>query len=51
MVKRTDTYSYKGWLISDKFYKRFLAIMGYGVLAWITVYLSILGLLLLAVSF
>jgi hypothetical protein len=27
MVK--DTFSYKGWLVSDYFYRRFLALTGY----------------------
>lgn len=27
--KKKDTYSYKGWLVSDYFWKRALAIFGY----------------------
>ena len=26
-----DTYSYNGWLVSDKFYKRLLAFLGYNI--------------------
>ena len=29
MNKKKDTFSYKGWLNSDSFIKRMLAIMGY----------------------
>ena len=29
--KKEDTYSYKGWLVSDSFMKRALAITGYAL--------------------
>ena len=32
-VRREDTYTYRGWLVSDKFMKRFLAFVGYTFLA------------------
>ena len=32
-VYREDTYSYRGWLVSDKFWKRFLAFTGYTYVA------------------
>jgi hypothetical protein len=28
-VKKEETYSYKGWLISDNFWKRAFAVLGY----------------------
>lgn len=28
-----DTYSYRGWLVSDSFWKRALAVFGYGLVA------------------
>ncbi len=31
--KKIDTYSYKGWLNSDGFFKRVFAIMGYQMVA------------------
>ncbi|MBS3097776.1 hypothetical protein J4209_03175 [Candidatus Woesearchaeota archaeon] len=31
--KKADTYSYKGWLNSDKFLKRAFAIYGYTMVA------------------
>jgi len=32
-VKQTDTYSYKGWLVSDNFFKRCFAVYGYYLVA------------------
>ncbi len=29
--EKNDTYSYKGWLISDSFLKRVLAVIGYHI--------------------
>ncbi len=28
-----DTYSYRGWLVSDSYWKRALAVFGYGLVA------------------
>ena len=28
-----DTYSYRGWIVSDSFWKRALAVFGYGLVA------------------
>ena len=30
--KKEDTYSYKGWLNSDSFFKRVFAVLGYNML-------------------
>lgn len=30
---KKDTYSYKGWLTSDNFFKRAFAVLGYSVVA------------------
>lgn len=39
MAKKAETYSYKGWLISDSFIKRSFASVGYhfmgGIFIWI----------------
>lgn len=32
-MKAPDLYDYKGWLVSDKFHKRYFAFMGYTFLA------------------
>ena len=32
MTKKEDTYSYKGWLNSDRFIKRAFAVLGYGIM-------------------
>lgn len=42
-----DTYSYRGWLVSDKFYKRMLAIWGYTVVGTFISYGLIILLLIL----
>ena len=34
-----DTFSYRGWLISDKFHRRLLALMGYQLI--ITIFFSV----------
>jgi len=36
-MKTEDTYSYKGWLFSDFFYKRALAVLGYHIVAQIMI--------------
>ena|GEM_PF-5692858 len=39
--RKIDTYSYKGWIISDSFIKRSFASMGYHFMGMIFVYLII----------
>ena len=41
-MKQEDTHSYKGWLNSDSFWKRALAVLGYGVAAQLAISLSIM---------
>jgi ABC-type lipoprotein release transport system permease subunit len=41
-----DTYSYKGWLISDSFWKRSLAIFGYNLVISIVAYVVITAVML-----
>ncbi len=36
--KTKDTYSYKGWLVSDRFLKRAFAIVGYSSVATLIIY-------------
>ena len=40
-----DTYNYKGWLTSDKFYKRMLAVWGYQVAFsfWVFIIFFVVG--------
>ncbi len=38
-VKSGDTYSYKGWLISDSFIKRAFAVLGYNMVAGLILYI------------
>jgi hypothetical protein len=38
-----DTYSYKGWLNSDNFWKRAFGIMGYSYAAMLGVWLAIMS--------
>jgi len=45
MIK--DTYSYRGWLVSDSLYKRLLAFLGYLVIVEIFAILIILIILAL----
>ncbi|KQC04698.1 MAG: hypothetical protein APR53_02935 [Methanoculleus sp. SDB] len=40
-----DTYNYKGWLISDSFWKRALAVMAYSIVGQLIVFL-IIGILI-----
>ncbi len=44
-----DTYSYSGWLNSDKFLKRTLAVMGYTAVGTLLIYIPIILLVLLYV--
>lgn len=37
--KSGDTYSYKGWLISDSFIKRAFAVLGYNMVAGLMLYI------------
>ena len=50
-VSKEDTYSYQGWLNSDKFLKRAFAIYGYmlvaGLMISIPIYIIIIILVLL----
>lgn len=46
--KGKDTFSYKGWLISDNFFKRCFAVLGYYSMASILIWV---GIILLAVAF
>ena len=38
---KEDTYSYKGWLNSDKFLKRAFAVYGYSIVAGLVISLII----------
>ena len=40
MTKNKDTYSYKGWLISDNFLKRVAAVIMYNALGQIILFFS-----------
>jgi hypothetical protein len=42
MKKEKDTYSYVGWLSSDNFVKRALAIFGYGIMGLAIIYVMAL---------
>lgn len=37
-----DTYSYRGWLVSDHFWKRAFGVFGYGLAAEAVIFLVIL---------
>ncbi len=43
MTENEETYSYKGWLNSDSFLKRVLAIMGYGAIGQILLMAALFG--------
>ena len=45
-VKKGDTFSYKGWLISDSFIKRSLACLWYNTIWWLIVYLILIVVIL-----
>ncbi len=50
MVKsksKIDTYSYKGWLNSDKLIKRSFAVLGHQIIATLVIYGIILGIFLI----
>ena len=42
MKEKKDTYSYKGWLNSDNFFKRSFAVLGYYTVANIIIFVPIL---------
>jgi len=44
--KKPETYSYKGWLISDSFLKRSFAVLGYQTVAGLIIYAVILAIVL-----
>jgi hypothetical protein len=45
--KSPDTHSYKGWLNSDSFWKRSLAVLGYNTVGKLLIYIPILILILI----
>jgi hypothetical protein len=45
-----DTYSYKGWLVSDRFYRRALAVTGYHLATVGFIYGVLLALFLLLLA-
>lgn len=44
-LKREDTYSYRGWLVSDFIWKRSLAVLGHYALATIFLYVVVVAIL------
>ena len=40
--RKEDTYSYKGWLNSDKFFKRAFGVLGYYFVGLLTIYIFII---------
>jgi hypothetical protein len=46
MTKKEDTYSYKGWLVSDFIVKRAFAVMGHYMLAGLIVWACMVALVL-----
>jgi hypothetical protein len=42
LFPKEDTYSYRGWLVSDHFWKRAFGIFGYGLAAEIAIFLVML---------
>ena len=44
--EKPDTYSYKGWLHSDKFLKRAFAVLGYQMVAVMIIYGILLGVMI-----
>ena len=44
-----DTYSYRGWLVSDSFWKRAIAVFGYGLVAQLIIG-AVLGVVFLLFS-
>ncbi len=46
MVNKVETYSYKGWLNSDSFFKRTFAVMWYSIMAQVFIFFIFLLILL-----
>ncbi|MBU2566980.1 hypothetical protein KKG46_05505 [Patescibacteria group bacterium] len=44
--KKEETYSYKGWLISDSFIKRAMAVLGYQFVASLIINAVIFGIII-----
>ncbi len=44
-----DTYSYRGWLVSDLFYKRAFAVLGHYIVAQLMIALAIASLCLVGI--
>jgi len=42
-AKKADTYSYKGWLVSDRLIKRSFAVVGHYMIAGLIIYGILLG--------
>jgi hypothetical protein len=42
LFPKEDTYSYRGWIVSDHFWKRAFGIFGYGLAAELVIFLLIL---------
>ena len=42
LFPKEDTYSYRGWIMSDHFWKRAFGIFGYGLAAEIVIFLVML---------
>jgi len=51
MNKKEDTFSYKGWLISDSFVKRSFAALGYQMMATLFIYLGIFAIIASSILF
>jgi hypothetical protein len=52
--KKEDTHSYKGWLNSDSFWKRAVAVFGYNIVGYfiiIIIFLAIIFIPLIIISF
>lgn len=47
MTKKKETYSYKGWLISDNFIKRSFASLGYHIMGGIFIWLGLLAIVII----
>ncbi|MCC7565431.1 MAG: hypothetical protein KO206_04020 [Methanomicrobiaceae archaeon] len=43
----SDTYSYKGWLVSDSFLKRAFAVFGYNLVAGLIIWLLLAAIFLI----
>ncbi|MCF7910193.1 hypothetical protein K9L16_00785 [Candidatus Pacearchaeota archaeon] len=48
--KKQDTYSYKGWLVSDFFIKRAFAVLGHYLTAGLIIWAGIIGIILLLIT-